>query len=164
MSSLPGESRPTNRWSDSQSWRELRSAIVDLSCRLGHSPNATELADHLAAPRDEVIDCVIQFGGLDRVAHIADTAALDLHGLEDGLVTSVRNPRVRPLLLALPGDERAALLLRLAGSMTHTEIATRLGVSGAAVSRMLLHALAFLREHLEVNSLSDNQSSYFTGR
>lgn len=155
MSSLPGESRPTSRWSGSQSWRELRSAIADLSCRLGHSPNATDLADHLVAPRDEVIDCVIQFGAMDRASHAADTADLDLHVLEDGLVTSLQNQRVRPLLLALPEDERAALLLRLAGSLTHTEIAARIGVSAPTVSRMLLRALAFLRDRLEAHGLPD---------
>ena len=148
MSILPGQSRPISRWSDSQSWRELRSEIADLSSRLGHSPNATDLADHLAVPRDEVIDCMTQFGALDRGPHIADTAALDLHVLEDGLVTLLQNQRIRPLLLALPEDERAVLLLRLAGSLTHTEIAAQIGISAPTVSRMLLRALAFLRDRL----------------
>lgn len=148
MSTLPGESRPISRWSDSLSWRELRSEIAYLSSHLGHAPNATDLANHLAVPRDKVIDCMTQFGALDRSCCIADTGALDLHGLEDVLVASLQNQRVRPLLLALPEDERAALLLRLTGALTHTEIAAHLGVTAPTVSGMLLRALTFLRNHL----------------
>ena len=48
----------------------------------------------------------------------------------------------------LPEHEQQLLLLRFYGNMTQREIGVELGISQMHASRLLGHALTFLREHL----------------
>jgi RNA polymerase sigma-B factor len=48
----------------------------------------------------------------------------------------------------LPRREQRILLLRFYGDMTQAEIGERLGISQMHVSRLLAHALGYLRERL----------------
>ena len=48
----------------------------------------------------------------------------------------------------LPEREQRILVMRFYGNLTQTEIGERLGISQMHVSRLLAHALAYLRERI----------------
>lgn len=135
--------------------RHLGAATAQLSQRLGHAPTASELAAELGMDRNEVVDGLI--AGSCRTSPQANTGgaaggpAVTSHALSDAdaSLDQIENcETLRPLLAALPDDERIVLMLRLFGSLPQTQIARRVGISPAAVSRLLAVSLASLRGQL----------------
>ncbi|MFD3510159.1 RNA polymerase sigma factor SigF [Nocardia sp. NPDC058666] len=131
-------------------------ATEELSQRLGRLPNARELADELDVDLVEVTRALVASNGyqtnsIDGVTHdgrdnstqpIAETLGADepcYQLTEDAMA-------VRPLIAALPDEERRVLIMRFYESKTQGQIADELGVSQMQVSRILSRTLALLRE------------------
>jgi RNA polymerase sigma-B factor len=135
---------------------EVRSAARQMVQQLGHAPTEAELARHLGASEDDVrealrADMLMQPSSLDApLAGQPDAATLaDLLGAED---PQVEHTLSMEALAAhweeLPSREQKILLMRFYGDMTQADIGSKLGISQMHVSRLLAHALAFLRERI----------------
>jgi RNA polymerase sigma-B factor len=135
---------------------EVREASRELAQRLGHLPGEAELAEHLGRSREDVAqarlaDLAFSPSSLD--APLADRP--DAGSLAD--VLGAEDPRMEHALDMesvaahwgeLPRREQKILLLRFYGDLTQAEIGARLGISQMHVSRLLAHALGYLRERL----------------
>lgn len=134
----------------------VRRARGELAQELGRSPGDEELARHLGVSLDDLMDA----RRADMVFH---THSLDapLYGQDDPATLAdtlgQEDPRVEHTLdmetvLAhwddLPEREQRILNMRFYGNMTQAQIGDRLGISQMHVSRLLAHALGYLRECL----------------
>ncbi|MCE0763830.1 SigB/SigF/SigG family RNA polymerase sigma factor [Pseudonocardia kujensis] len=134
----------------------IRRATGPLSQQLGRAPKPSELAAHLGAGVEEVIEALDaqanqSAGSLDAVAgdEEGDTPLADRLGELDRELDLVEyRDALRPLLDRLPERERTILMLRFFGEMTQTQIAERVGISQMHVSRLLSRTLAELRRGL----------------
>jgi RNA polymerase sigma-B factor len=143
----------------------LAGTVSNLSQELGRSPTIQEIARHLEATEEEVLEA-IEAGRAYRFASIdAPAAASDdderAHGLAGRLGEDDTNMEhlehrmeLSPLLNSLPERERTILHLRFFEGMTQSEIASRLGISQVHVSRLLARSLAQLRQQGEADELA----------
>ncbi|HEV8649501.1 MAG TPA: sigma-70 family RNA polymerase sigma factor [Actinomycetes bacterium] len=129
-------------------------AIDELPQQLGHSPTVAELAEHLKATEDEVLEAI-------EVAQTRSAPSLDQPAGEDGdavlgdfvVETGFREERedllVLPHLVSrLPEREREIVLLRYVEELTQDEIAVRMRISQMHVSRLLRRAIERMRAQL----------------
>src|SRR6266496_400336 len=129
-------------------------AVDELPQQLGHSPTVAELAGHLGASEDEVLEAI-------EVAQTRSAPSLDQPAGEEGdavlgdfvMDTSAReepeNLLVLPKLVGgLPERERRIVLLRYVDDLTQDQIAERVGMSQMHVSRLLRRALERMRTEL----------------
>ncbi|MER7007543.1 SigB/SigF/SigG family RNA polymerase sigma factor [Dactylosporangium sp. NPDC000555] len=128
----------------------------ELTQRLGRSPTVAELAAHLSTGEEDVIE-VLGSGdayrpvSLDTPTHTAEesTTIADTIGGEPSEYNMVEfREALRVLVERLPEREQRILAMRFYGNLTQTEIAERVGLSQMHVSRLLAHALGFLRRRL----------------
>lgn len=169
--SLPGYARPCilgeiKRYFRDKRWpirmlrpaQELRAKVqrseADLTQRLQRTPSDQEVADSL---RLEVAE-VREARRVDRAFHALSLEApfsgapdagtlADMIGAEDAaLQTAIDMDAVWEFLSALPHREQLILALRYYGNMTQAQIGERLGISQMHVSRLLAHALGYLRD------------------
>lgn len=140
---------------------ETRNAIAELSHTLGRSPSIPEIAAHIDADDDEVIEALdagdafrpqsLDAGtpnsGSERAGDSlpARTVAEDERGFDDVDNTVV----ARELLESLPDREREIVERRFVSRQSQSEIADALGISQMHVSRLLRQSLAVLRSQLE---------------
>ncbi len=135
---------------------QVRDATGRLNQQLGHSPSDSDLAD-LIGTSDESI----------RQARLAETALRprsldapltcgpDAASLADLLGSDDPNIELAVNLQALaahwgevPEREQRILVMRFYQDMTQAQIGARLGISQMQVSRLLAHALGFLRRRM----------------
>jgi RNA polymerase sigma-B factor len=135
---------------------EVREASNQLTQRLGHAPADADLAQHLGAS-DEVLrdarraEMALQPCSLDAPLGDRDSAAslVDVLGDEDPQVEHALDMQaVASHWGDLPRREQRILLMRFYGDMTQAEIGKQLGISQMHVSRLLAHALSYLRQCL----------------
>jgi RNA polymerase sigma-B factor len=142
---------------------EMRAAEEDLTGRLSRAPHDSELAAKLGVPEADVLEA--------RRAHLAfsaysldaplsdghDPALLgDMLGDDDQAITHATDiESVTAHLDELPQREQRILMLRFYGNLTQEQIADRLGISQMHVSRLLTHALAYLRHQLTTDPPDD---------
>lgn len=126
-----------------------------LAIALGRSPTVTELAEHLHAGEDEILEAqelgqAYNLLSLDsevsgendkKSQTLADTVGVADSGLE--LLEDRAN--LERAFTALTGRERVIIYLRFYESVSQTEIAKRLNVSQMHVSRLQAKALEKLR-------------------
>ena len=141
---------------------QLTKARADLSQKLGRAPNASEIAEHLGIERQWVVDATIagshystrstdvQAGPDDQFPPIRNT----LGDVDPGLEKVLDIETVRPLIAALPDQQRTVLTLRFFENMTQTQIGERLGYSQMHISRLLTRALDTLRSHVRQPDLA----------
>jgi RNA polymerase sigma-B factor len=141
-----------------RSVQEIRSEVLktesDLTQRLSRTPTDQEIADHLRLDVAEVregrhADRVFQTVSLDApLSGDPDAGTLaDTVGTEDpNLETITDMDAVWGHVGELPDREQLLLALRYYGNMTQTQIGERLGISQMHVSRLLAHALDYLRD------------------
>ncbi|MEV0079889.1 RNA polymerase sigma factor SigF [Nocardia neocaledoniensis] len=131
-------------------------ATEELSQRLGRIPNARELAEELDVDLTEVTRTLVagngyQTNSIDGITDDdrdnATPALTETLGVEEPCYQLTEDAiAVRPLIAALPEEEREVLIMRFYENMTQSEIAARLGVSQMQVSRILARTLTSLRE------------------
>ncbi|GAA2577872.1 hypothetical protein GCM10010399_04540 [Dactylosporangium fulvum] len=135
---------------------EISKVTDDLAQELGRSPTVTDLAERLGVGEEEIIEG-IESGHAYRALSINAPATGEENGMElaellggvDRDLEAVDDRQtLRPLIIQLPAREQRILAMRFAGNLTQTQIAEKLGISQMHVSRLLAHALTFLREHL----------------
>lgn len=133
----------------------INRAVDKLSQTLGRSPSAREIAAELGIDIREVSEGLLaknayQTLSMDATFGDSDDVSLsEMVGEDDAELANVEiHDAIRPVLEKLPSVERRVLLLRFFGSMTQTEIASRVGVSQMQVSRILARTLGKLRTQL----------------
>jgi len=135
---------------------EIRKARGELAQQLSRTPTDAELAEHLGISDADLLDAqradmAFQASSIDAPlseSHDAGTLA-DVLGREDpNLETAVEMDAFWGHLSELPEREQNLLLMRFYGNMTQTEIGDELGISQMHVSRLLSHALAYLRDRM----------------
>jgi RNA polymerase sigma-B factor len=135
---------------------ELREAGRRLTQQLGHAPSDAELASDLGLTEEAVreahgADMLLQPASLDApLSGQPDTASLaDLLGEDDPQMEHTLSMEALAVHWdELPRREQRILLMRFYGDMTQAEIGRTLGISQMHVSRLLAHALTFLRQRI----------------
>jgi len=132
---------------------EIRHARADLTQQLLRTPGDRDLAQHLTVSDAELLDArraelAFHTFSLDAPlpgGHTASNLA-DVLGAEDPrLELALDIQAVRAHMAELPEREQRILLMRFYGNMSQSEIGGRLGMSQMHVSRLLAHALGYLR-------------------
>ncbi|HEY2550628.1 MAG TPA: SigB/SigF/SigG family RNA polymerase sigma factor [Streptosporangiaceae bacterium] len=137
----------------------LRTASAELTQQHGRSPAAAELAEHLGVSEREVIqaqaaelalmtcslDAPMDAGRSGEAGELADLVGEDDPGLEHTLDMQA----VWQHCAELPAREQRMLMMRFYGNMTQGQIGEQLGMSQMHVSRLLAHALGYLREQMD---------------
>ena len=145
--------------------QERRQLVTDtrsrLEQRLGHDPDAGELAHELDITLDAVREAQVAATNLRPASLDATTAdggrpvldLLDARGdsgsdpaLDEGIV-------VRTALGRLPARDQKLVELRFGGDMTQAEIAESMGLSAMQVSRLLRRTLDELRRQLSAEGM-----------
>ena len=135
---------------------EIRKARGDLAQRLSRTPTDAELAEYLGVSRPDLLDAqraelAFQASSLNApLSGGADVGTLEdlLGGDDPRLETTLEMEAVWGHLGELPDREQRLLMMRFYGNMTQSEIGDRLGVSQMHVSRLLAHALSYLRDRI----------------
>jgi RNA polymerase sigma-B factor len=134
----------------------VKVARGELSQQLGRAPNASEIAQHLGIDREWVIEATIaganystlstdrRPGPDDEFPSIGDTFG----DVDPGLDKVLDVATARPLIAALPEQQRTVLTLRFFEDMTQSQIAERMGYSQMHISRLLAKALDTLRNQV----------------
>src|SRR3954454_20060941 len=146
--------RPPRRIQELRS--EVERASADLTQSLGRAPRLSEIAGHLGASEDDVVECVASADlyhvhSLDApVGGAEDLAVGDTLGDLDPMLGQIEDVlSVRPLLERLSPRDRRILALRFFQGWTQQQIADDVGVTQMQVSRLISKALRRLREGLQ---------------
>ena len=146
--------RPPRRVQELRS--EVEHASAELTQQLGRSPRLSEIARHLGASEDDVVECVASADlyhvhSLDApVGGTEDLAVGDTLGDLDPMLGQIDDVlSVRPLLERLSPRDRRILALRFFSGWTQQQIADDVGVTQMQVSRLISKALRRLREGLQ---------------
>jgi len=131
----------------------LRKATDTLTHALGREPTIAELAAHLGAEPEEIVEAIDAAGAyttasLDHPVNTDEQGAslLDFMGEEDARFEAVIDRQVLTELLAKLGPrDKQILLMRYFRGMTQAEIGAELGVSQMQISRLLGRILRELR-------------------
>ena len=141
---------------------QLNNARAELSQRLGRTPNASEVAQHLGVDRESVLAATIaggnystlstdvQAGPDDQFKAIGET----LGDVDPGLDRVLDVETARPLIAALPNQQRTVLTLRFFENMSQSQIGERMGYSQMHISRLLAKALDALRSQVREPDLA----------
>jgi RNA polymerase sigma-B factor len=131
----------------------------ELTQKLGRAPTASELAEALGVPHEEIVECLVagdayRLDSLDAPVGADNSSrarlVADAIGDIDPQIEHITNREaVRALVDVLPEREREVLRMRFFESMTQSQIAERIGVSQMQVSRILASTLESLRDKLE---------------
>ncbi|HUC58850.1 MAG TPA: SigB/SigF/SigG family RNA polymerase sigma factor [Streptosporangiaceae bacterium] len=136
---------------------EIRKARTELAQQLCRMPADAELASHLGISAADLLDAqradlAFQASSLDAPlsSEASDGGTLaDMLGWEDPRIeNTLEMDAVWAHLGELPEREQNLLLMRFYGNMTQSEIGNELGISQMHVSRLLSHALGFLRDRM----------------
>jgi RNA polymerase sigma-B factor len=135
---------------------EIGKVAGGLAQELGRSPTVADLAARLDVSEEAVIEG-LESGHAYRALSINAPAGgeesggelADLLGDVDRSLEAVDDREsLRPLIARLPVREQKIIAMRFFGNLTQTQIAEHLGISQMHVSRLLAHALTFLRGEL----------------
>ncbi len=135
---------------------QVRSASHQLVQRLGHLPRDAELAEHLGVAEEAIRD-VRQANLLMQPCSLDAPLAGQPEGTRLADVLGEEDPEVERTMLMqtlqahwheLPPREQRILLMRFYSDMTQTQIGEKLGISQMHVSRLLAHAIGYLRQRV----------------
>ena len=135
---------------------KMRQARLELDQRLSRPPGDRQLARHLGLSDAELLDAqraeiALHPLSLDApLSAVPDAASVrdTLGGEDPQLEHTLDIQAVWSHMGELPVREQRLLMMRFYGNMTQKEIGQRLGVSQMHVSRLLAHALGYLRERV----------------
>ncbi len=135
----------------------IREETSELAQRLARQPSDADLAEHLQVSEAEVADAQLA-SQVYRVVHLdgplsqADdphrTLADQMGSEDERLDRAVTMTAVWQHCAELPDREQLILMMRFYGNMTQAEIGDELGIAQMHVSRLLTHALGFLRDRV----------------
>jgi RNA polymerase sigma-B factor len=130
----------------------VREATWQLTQQLGHVPADAELASHLGVSDADIRDArraelALQSRSLDEPAG-GQAGAASLAEEDPQLEHMLGMQAVATHWGELPLREQKILLLRFYGGMTQAQVGQQLGISQMHVSRLLAHALGYLRPRL----------------
>jgi RNA polymerase sigma-B factor len=143
-----------------RSAKELRADMVktraELTQQLCRIPTDQEIGAHLGLGTDDLVDAhradaAFQAMSLDAPLSADPAAATlgDLLGSDDpDLDTTLNMDAVWAHMGELPEREQHLLTMRFYGNMTQAQIGQELGISQMHVSRLLTHALTYLRDRI----------------
>jgi RNA polymerase sigma-B factor len=141
---------------------QLNNARAELAQQFGRAPNASEIAEHVGVDRESVIEATIAGGHYstqstdvhawadDQFKAIGET----LGDIDPGLDRVLDVETARPLIAALPDQQRTVLILRFFENMTQFQIGERMGYSQMHISRLLAKALNTLRSQVREPDLA----------
>lgn len=155
--------RPPRRVQELQA--QIAAARSELEQSLGRSPRVGEVAAHLQADLDDVVDALSADGCYAPISLDAPASADGHHSLGDWLVADDSDAAatearlmLAPVIRRLDERDRRILEMRFFQGCTQQEIADRIGVTQMHVSRLLSRALSRIREELEdPESSTDSQ-------
>jgi RNA polymerase sigma-B factor len=131
---------------------EIGYASVDLTHALARSPSTAEIARHVDVAEEEVRHARMCAAGHTPVplsfpaADEGPPEPADLvEGADDSMDLLPDQLAVTELVRMLPGRIQRIIAWRFYGNLSQAQIAERLGISQMHVSRLLRHALAWLR-------------------
>jgi len=135
-------------------WSDVARARAELERRTGRAPHVSEIAEHLKASEERVLEAIVvgrarRSASLDAPAEPGDGAPLlgETLGEEDGrLASAPARAELERALTAVDARTRQVLALRFSHDLTQREIGELVGVSQIQVSRILTRALERLRE------------------
>jgi RNA polymerase sigma-B factor len=141
---------------------EVTRAASELVQKLARMPTDAEIADFLGISAENLLDAQrADEAFLVNSLHAPLTDGVESWTLEEQLAsedsaleTSLAMDDVWTHLTELPEREQRMLVLRFYGNMTQSEIAQQLGISQMQVSRLLVHALSYLRERMGTGTVS----------
>jgi len=134
---------------------KVNRAIPALTARLGRSPSPAEIAEHIEATSEEVLEALeaavaYEPLSLDTSASGSDEDEVGWAqslGEEDPAYETVEyGASLAPAMQALPPRERLILHLRFVEDLTQSQIAEKIGVSQMHVSRLIRKALQTVRD------------------
>jgi RNA polymerase sigma-B factor len=131
--------------------RQVSEAREVLTQKLGRSPTVQEIAQHLDADTDlvlEALDTASVYATVPLPSTPEEGEMAPLGFIDTGLELVEQRATLRPLLARLPARERTILALRFVRGMSQSQIAAEVGVSQMHVSRLITRSLAVLREGL----------------
>ena len=135
----------------------IRHAAGELAQHLGRTPRDADMAAYLGVSEAEVAEAhlasqAFQVAYLDAPLNQDDEAGAstsDMIGADDGqLEHFLHMDSVWTHLSEMPDREQKLLMMRFYGNMTQQQIGSELGISQMHVSRLLGHALGYLRERI----------------
>lgn len=141
----------------------LGAAISELSQSNGRAPTATELAERLGLPREDVLEgleaaTAYRSTSLDEMLTAGeDRPALEgvIGRADDELDRAEYRTALAPALEQLSERERLILKLRFFAGLTQSQIADRIGLSQMHISRLLSRTLKRLRAQLDDTGARD---------
>ena len=128
-------------------------AMDVLTHTLGRSPTVAEVAEHIGASEEEVVEALeartaYRLASIDTPVNDSDGdggAGMQLGGDDPGFALVDERSALARLINRLPARERQIIHLRFNEELTQAEIAERVGVSQMHVSRLLSGSLQKLR-------------------
>ena len=135
---------------------EVRAVFGQLTQELGRTPTEADLTQYLkvsaASLRDaQLAEMALRPSSLDAppAGRPGAFSLADLVGDEDPRIEHMLSMRALGTHWGeLPAREQQILMLRFRGDLTQAQIGQRLGISQMHVSRLLAHALGYLRQCL----------------
>jgi RNA polymerase sigma-B factor len=131
---------------------EIAPAIAELTHTLARDPTAAEVAHHLNVSEEQVRQaqvCAASHLPLPLNAPIDDRGSRELGDLIGGPDEAIEalpdQLAIAELLQALPDRIQRIIALRFYGNLTQTQIAEEISISQMHVSRLLRHALTWMR-------------------
>jgi RNA polymerase sigma-B factor len=133
---------------------QVNRAIPALTGRLGRSPTTAEIAEHINATSEEVLEAIEAAVAYEPVSLDTSPGADDEDdtwassvGAEDPAYDLVEHgATLEPALQALAPRERLILHMRFVEDMTQSQIAEKVGISQMHVSRLIRKALETMRD------------------
>jgi RNA polymerase sigma-B factor len=133
---------------------KVNRAIPTLTAKLGRSPTTAEIAEHVEATSEEVLEALEAAVAYEPVSLDTSPGSEDDDetwaqsvGQEDpGYDLVEHGATLAPAMAALPERERLILHMRFVQDMTQSEIAKRVGISQMHVSRLIRKALETMRD------------------
>jgi RNA polymerase sigma-B factor len=133
---------------------KVNRAVPTLTARLGRSPTPAEIAEHIDATAEDVLEALEAAVAYEPVSLNSNPGGDDEDdgwaqavGAEDpGYELVEQSVTLAPAMRALPPRERLILHMRFVEDMTQSQIAEKIGISQMHVSRLIRKALEAVRE------------------
>jgi RNA polymerase sigma-B factor len=135
---------------------KVNRAIPALTGKLGRSPTPGEIAEHIEATSEEVLEALEAAVAYEPVSLDTspgsedddETWAQSLGAEDDGYKLVEYGAVLGPAMRALPEREQLILHMRFVLDMTQSEIADRIGISQMHVSRLIRRSLEKIRDEI----------------